>query len=212
MSKNSVTLWIRAIENGDKAATQALFDRYFARLQAFARRKLSGNTLRVVDEEDIAITSFHACLERIASGRFPPLKDRDELWRLLARVAERKACDATRRHLAAKRGAGRVRGESIFHRSDEDSVMGFAAIPDAEMSEQLSLQFAEEYRKQMALLEDEGLRQVAQLVLAGYSTAEIAQQTNRTNRTVQRRLGMILKIWQQHREESEREDSRGRVA
>ena len=47
----------------------------------------------------------------------------------------------------------------------------------------------------IALLEDDKLCEIADLVMAGYSTAEIAKQTNRTQRTVQRRLRMIQDIW-----------------
>lgn len=203
MLRNSVTLWIRAVESNDEAAAQALFDRYFARVQTLARRRLANISLRVVDEEDIAITTFQACLARVASGRFPPLQDRDELWRLLVKITERKVVDALRKHLSAKRGDGRVRGESVFLcQGGEDSTAGFSQIPDREAKESLGLQFADEYRKLMSLLEDEGLREVARMALAGCSTAEIAQQTNRTRRTVQRRLAMILEIWkEQHNQE-----------
>jgi DNA-directed RNA polymerase specialized sigma24 family protein len=203
MLRDSVTLWLRAAENHDEAAAQALFDRYFDRVQALARRKLAKSSRRVVDEEDIAITTFHACLDRVRSNRFPPLKDRNELWRLLVKITDRKACDVLRKHLSAKRGAGRVRGESVFFFSgSEQSVTGIGRVADQGARHSLAVQFADEYRKLMALLSDDGLREVARLIISGFSTSEIAKETNRTQRTVQRRLRMILDVWNQASQEA----------
>jgi RNA polymerase sigma factor (sigma-70 family) len=200
MLQNSVTLWIRAVENHDEAAARALFDRYFHRVLAVARRKLGAASRRVVDEEDIAITAFQAGLARIASPRFPPLKDRDEFWGVLVKITRRRVCDVMRRHLSAKRGGGRVRGESVFiYPGGDQSGSGIAAVPDQAMNQELAAHFAEEYRRLMERLDD-SLREVARLVLAGYSTAAIANQTNRTQRTVQRRLRMILEIWNLERQ------------
>ena len=83
MDSHSVTLLIRAIENQDTSAEQVLFDRYFKRLVAFARRKLGSMSRRVDDEEDVAITAFCSCLLKIKSGHSPQISDRKHLWRLL---------------------------------------------------------------------------------------------------------------------------------
>lgn len=198
MQGNSVTLWLRAVENHDEAAAGALFDRYFDRILALARRRLTSHSRRVVDEEDIAVTVLHAVLARVGSERFPAVNNRDELWGLMLRITDRKVCDALRKHLSAKRGGGRVRGESVFLRhGGEDSETGISAIPARGETQELGVQFAEEYRRLLALLDNQDLVTVAKLILTGHSTAEIAEQTNRTQRTVQRRLRMILDIWNQ---------------
>ena len=198
MTSDSVTLLIRAIENDDEAAAHALFERYFARVTAFARRKLAADFRRVVDEEDVAIISFYDCLRRVRSGEHPPLKDRDELWWLLARITERKACDVVRKHLSARRGEGRVQGESVFIRPGSDvSDGGIASVPDPSAKHELATQLTEEIDRMINVLDDDNLRDIADLVLAGFSTAEIAELVDRTQRTVQRRLRMILDIWNQ---------------
>ena len=198
MSSDSVTLLIRAIEKNDEAAAFALFDRYFARVTAFARGKVAAGVRRVVDEEDVAIVSFHDCLKRVGSGEHPPLKDRNELWWLLARITERKACDAVRKHMSARRGKGRVLGESVFVRPGSDvSDGGIASVPDPGAKHELATQFAEEFEQMIDILDNDNLRDIAGLALTGFSTAEIAKLVNRTQRTVQRRLRMILDIWNQ---------------
>ena len=200
MTSNSVTLWIRAIENNDEAAAHALFDRYFQKVIQHARLKLASDLRRVVDEEDIAVMAFQACFQRISSGEHPQLKDRNELWSLLARIAERRACDVVRRHLTARRGKGRVRGESVFARSGvAESTDGLRSVPDPNGNEEVAAQMAEEYERMMGLLESDQLRDVAKLVLAGFSTSEIAEQLDRTQRTVQRRLKIILDTWSEGR-------------
>ena len=193
---NSVTLWIRAFERHDDSAAQALFDKYFERLVALARRKMSKTSRRVIDEEDVAITAFHELLACIRSGSVPQVKDRKHLWRLLVKITEHRAFDAIRKLNSQRRGAGRVRGESVFVGSSANRQhAGIAEIPDEQPSPEFADCMAEEYQHLMARLEDDGLRKIAGLVMAGYSTAEIAEKINRTQRTVQRRIKMIQQVW-----------------
>lgn len=196
MSGNSVTLWIQSLDNDDETAAQALFERYFDRLVALARKKLSNIPRRVVDEEDVAITAFYSCIASARKGRYPSLKNRDELWRLLVTITERKVLDAIRKHRSAKRGGGNVRGESVFMSPNGNGFdLGISEIPDREPTEKFADFLAEEYTRLMDLLKDDDLAQIAHLVLEGYSTSEIATRIDRTQRTVQRRIKLIQTIW-----------------
>jgi hypothetical protein len=65
----------------------------------------------------------------MSDGRYPRLKDGDDLWKLLVTITCHKAASQARRVRARKRGGGHVRGESVFevssrHPSSEASQIG----------------------------------------------------------------------------------------
>jgi hypothetical protein len=65
MSENqSVTWWLENLKEGDEAAAQFLWRRYFQRLAGLARQRLSEGQRRVQDEDDIAL-SVERKFERI---------------------------------------------------------------------------------------------------------------------------------------------------
>ncbi|MEW4486710.1 ECF-type sigma factor [Thalassoglobus sp. JC818] len=206
MTSNSVTLWLRAIEQKDEDGAQQLFNRYFERLVTLARKRLHGATRRVVDEEDIAIMALYDCLANVRDAKFPQIKDRQHLWRLLVTITECRVHDATRRQTTTKRGSGRVRGESVFvSNGDEKQSNGLAEIPDQMPTSDDLTALSEEFQSLLAELQDDNLREVAKLVMAGYSTAEIAEKLDRTQRTIQRRVEMIREIWVEYDQQIERD-------
>ena len=81
--ENSVTLWLEGLREGNDADVKRLWDRYFQRLVKLASTRLPGNARRVTDEEDVALSAFHSFCDRVSSGQFPQLADRDDLWRIL---------------------------------------------------------------------------------------------------------------------------------
>ena len=91
--EGSVTRWLHELVAGDQAAAQELWNRYFQRLVGLARSKLRGAPRRAADEEDVALSAFDSFCRGAEQGRFPRLDDRDNLWRLLVVITERKACD-----------------------------------------------------------------------------------------------------------------------
>jgi DNA-directed RNA polymerase specialized sigma24 family protein len=107
-----ITQWISQLKAGDPLAAQHLWESYFGRLMALARKKLGGNRRAAADEEDVALSAFGSFCRGAGVGRFPLLHDRDNLWPLLVRITERKAIDQLRHEGRAKRGRGKVRGES----------------------------------------------------------------------------------------------------
>src|SRR5262245_24676301 len=112
----SVTCWLGNLRDGDLAAAQPLWERYFSRLVAVARGRLkrmrhgSGGE----DEEDAALSAFNSFCDGAARGRFPQLTDRDDLWRLLVVITARKAMAQAHRERRKKRGGGRVVDEAIL--------------------------------------------------------------------------------------------------
>ena len=194
----SVTHWLGALRGGDRAAAQPLWERYFARLVGLARARLrTGPGPRgVEDEEDAALSAFDSFCRAATQGRFPRLDDRDDLWRLLVALTERKLADQVRRARRLKRGGGRVRtaGELAAGGSD-DPPAGLDGIAGPEPSPAFAAEFAEEYRRLFELLRDEDLRRIAVWKLEGHSVDEIAAQLGCARRTVARRLELIRTLW-----------------
>jgi DNA-directed RNA polymerase specialized sigma24 family protein len=199
MPDPSDSILIKRLKAGaDPVAAQALWTRYFDRLAALARRRLSERTRRVADEEDVALSAFDSFFRGVADGRFPLLADRDDLWRVLVMITERKAVDRVRRATADKRGGGEVRGDSVFVRPDDSSLTsGMDQIPGGEPDPEFAALFADECRRLLERLGDPELSRLALLKLEGYTNEEIATQLGRAVRSVQRKLETIRKIWEQ---------------
>src|SRR6187399_2610733 len=90
-SHGSVSNWIAALKDGDSAAAQPLWERYYRQLVALARKKLKAGTRQAADEEDVVQNAFHSFFRALGQGRFPQLDDRDSLWRLLVVITANKA-------------------------------------------------------------------------------------------------------------------------
>jgi RNA polymerase sigma factor (sigma-70 family) len=179
----SVSCWLSPLREGDDAAIQQLWERYFARLVRLARTRLQGPPRRVADEEDVALSAFASFCRRAEEGQFPQLTDRDGLWKLLATIADRKAANLVRHEQAQKRGGARERVEA-----DLREVL--AREPDPAFAAEV----AEQCRHLLELLPDD-LRRVAVWKLEGHSNEEIAALLDRSLGTVERRLRDIRRFW-----------------
>ena len=122
-TEHSISQWISRLKSGDDDAAENIWRRYYQRLVDLAYHKLHGKTRRIVDEEDIAMSAFESFVKGANAGRFPNLRDRDDLWRLIVAITERKAFDQNRDQFRLKRGAGKVSGESILvqNKLDDES-------------------------------------------------------------------------------------------
>jgi DNA-directed RNA polymerase specialized sigma24 family protein len=194
-SNGSVTYWIGQLKAGDAAAAQPLFERYFARMVRLARARLRGRPGRVANEEDAASEAFASFCRRAEQGKFPQLKDSDDLWRLLVVITARKVIDQVERARRQKAGGGKVRGESAWGDGGIEEVIG------AEPTPAFAAQTAEEYQRLLALLPDDTWRQVAVWKLEGNTNAEIAAKLPCVERTVERKLDVIRSLWQEYRDE-----------
>src|SRR5690349_4606330 len=92
-AERSVTRWIGSLKAGDADAAQRLWERYFGALVRLAYARLRGAPRAAADEEDAALSAFDSFCRGAARGRYPRLDDRDDLWRLLVVITERKALD-----------------------------------------------------------------------------------------------------------------------
>ena len=132
MESHSVTGWLNSLREGDDRAANQIWNRFFQRLTAVASRQLRGGPARIVEGEDVALDALDSLCRRMDAGEFPNLNDRDELWRLLLTMTENKARNQVRHELAQKRGAGKVRGDSVFFSTKTSDKQGgfdhFASI------------------------------------------------------------------------------------
>jgi DNA-directed RNA polymerase specialized sigma24 family protein len=195
----SVTQWINKLKAGDDAAAQKLWQSYFERLVALARKKLRGTPRRAADEEDVALSAFDSFCRGAAQGRFPQLADRGDLWQLLVLITARKAIDLVHQERRQKRGGGTVQGESAFLAIPDSSgeEAGLEQFAGREPTPEFAAQLAEECRRLLSVLADEELRRVALWKMEGYTNEEIAAKLGCVLRTVERKVRVIRSRWKQ---------------
>ena len=184
-SEGSITHWIRELDGGaEQAAQEQLWHRYFKRLAALARKRLASAPRAVEDEEDVVVCAFESFFERAKAGRFPDLKDRNGLWRLLATITARKAMNQVSRQNAKKRQAG----PNVVR--DVEEIVGQDPTPE------FAAQISEELRRLLGMLDEDVLRRLAVLKLEGYTNQEIAENLGVSLSTIARKLTRIRSLWQ----------------
>lgn len=182
----SISQCILGLNEGDDAAVERIWGRYFPRLVGLARQRLAGGPRGVADEEDVALSAFESFCRAARENRFPNLADRDGLWRLLLRMTIRKAIDLRRRERARKRGG------------TNDERPELAVVEELignEPSPEFAAMVAEEFEQRLASLDPE-LREIAIARFEGDSVAEIAERIPCARRTVERRLQLIRTLWE----------------
>jgi hypothetical protein len=144
-SVGSVSPWIDQLRAGDRAAAPPLWHNYFQRLVALARQKLCRRvSTATADEEDMALSAFDSFIRAAEQGRVPQLNDRDDLWRLLLVITERKAIDLLNHERRVKRGGGKVRYLSAL--ADDVATISYQAgqIMAPEPTPKMAAQLADE--------------------------------------------------------------------
>ncbi len=188
----SITTWLGELRQGNSQAAQHLWERYFARLVAFARSRLRGSARQAADEEDVALSAFHSFCR--AAERFPRLNNRDDLWQVLVMVTARKVGKERRRQQSLRRGGGADRerrsARQAFDVGELEQIIGNEPDP------QFAVMLAEHFEALLSALPSLELREVARLRLEEYSTQEIARELRCTERTVRRRLILIRTLWE----------------
>jgi RNA polymerase sigma factor (sigma-70 family) len=188
VTEGSITNWLGEVKAGNRAAAQKIWERYVGRLVKLARSRLGATPRGAADEEDVAQAAFHSFFAGIESGRFPRLDDRDDLWRVLVVLTERKAIDQLRRE---RRQPHALAGGG-------SSVAGAAKqVADPELTPEFAVQVAEEYARLLHCLDEEPYRKLAALKMEGFTNEEIAARLGCGLRTVERRLAMIRQRWQE---------------
>jgi DNA-directed RNA polymerase specialized sigma24 family protein len=194
-ARGSVTHWVGLLKAGDHAAAQPLWEAYCRRLAGLARKKLGDSPRRAADEEDVALSAFDSLCRGAAQGRFPLLRDRDDLWHLLVVLTARKAWRQAKHEAREKRGGGRVLAAADLAAGDTSSDEGLAQAIGQEPAPDFAAQVAEECRLLLDRLGDAELRSIALWKMEGYANEEIAGRLGCAPRTVERKLRRIRVLW-----------------
>ena len=190
-SEGSVTAWIGDLKTGGNGAAQPLWERYFEQLVNLARKRLRGVSHPEGDAEDAALGAFDSFCRGVKEGRFPRLDDRNDLWRILVVLTQRKVADQVRHEMAQRRGGGIVQSETSL----EKDGGGLDQLPGLEPTPEFAAMVAEEYQDRLESLTSETLRRIAVWKLEGYTADEVAARLGCTRRAVQRKLALIRREW-----------------
>src|SRR5262245_1209386 len=107
--QKSVSYWLDQVRAGDKGLpVERLWERYFTRLVGVARTIFGKLPRGVADEEDVALSAFNSFCQSALRGRFPKLRDRTDLWRLLVTITARKVYQLKLKSSRQKRGGAAV--------------------------------------------------------------------------------------------------------
>jgi RNA polymerase sigma-70 factor (ECF subfamily) len=168
---------LRKVRSGCDEAARQLYLRYAPRLMALARAKSSAGLARRLDAEDIVQSVFRTFFRGVAQGYYD-VPAGEDLWKLFAVIALNKIRADGAFHRAAKRDVrlttaidGRASDLEAPHNQDP-SAETFLTMVVEETLERLGLR----------------QREIVELRMQGFEVAEIAQQTNRSKRTVERNL------------------------
>jgi len=186
----SISLWINQLKAGDTEAAQPIWERYYNRLVALARKKLGDTPRLAIDEEDVVQSAFNSFFLRAREGKFPLLSDRDDLWRMLVVITARKAINQRAHQARAKRGHGVVQAQTSQSDSSRDQN-NIADIIDSEPTPEFAAQVAEELGRVMDALPDPTHRVITLWKLEGRTNPEIGRHLDCSLSAVERKLRLI---------------------
>ena len=163
------------------------------KLTNLVKKKLRSSSHSLGDEEDVVLDAVDACFRALQQNRYPKIVNREDLWRLLARIAERKAIDQIRR---SKKGVDGIRENVSFRVVSETSSIldGMQEWPCSEPTPEFAAIIAENLREYLNVLSD-SLREVALLKMQGHTNREIGDKISRSVPTVERYLRLIRTTW-----------------
>jgi RNA polymerase sigma factor (sigma-70 family) len=182
----SITVLINQLKGGDPQAAQQLWERYYPRLVCLARRMLQDTPRRVADEEDVALSAIARFCRAAEQGQFSQLQDRDDLWQLLAVLTVRSALNQIKREQRHKRHHDCAADQAAL-----EQIIGREPTPE------VVAQVTEECQRLLDRLGNSELRLIALYKMEGDTTEEIAAKLGLAPRTIERRLWLIRKTWEQ---------------
>jgi DNA-directed RNA polymerase specialized sigma24 family protein len=191
-SDDSVTCWLGPLQQGDNAAAQQLWLRYYERLIGLASRKLR-HTRQHEEAEDVALGAFDSFCRGAHQGRFPEVTDRHSLWRLLVIITARKASHHRRDARRLKRGGQNAGSGPVGY--DKEATL--EQIISREPTPEFVAEAADQCRYLLRRLAAPELQWIAIWRMEGYTVEEIAQKLSCDARTVKRRLDLIRRLWEE---------------
>jgi RNA polymerase sigma factor (sigma-70 family) len=194
----SVSAWIDQLKAGEEVALAKLHARYWPFLVGMARRKLQGAPCRATDEEDVAQQAFWGFYESVKAGRLPELANRQQLLALLTHIVACQAYNQLKHEFGVrKRGGNRIRGEADLDEPEASGAgRGLEQVEDAGLSPAEITLLKDCYAHYVDSL-PANLRDFAELYLTGLTHQEIGARLGCSERTVDRKVALILARWRQ---------------
>lgn len=197
-STNSVTRLIVNLRSEDPGlsdeAARRIWERYLPRLLTLARGRLDPRIRLRHDEEDVVQSMGRSFFRRVRRGDFD-LADRDALWALLLTITLNKARKAADHHLAERRDARRVQALSRTERRRPGVVHEVCALEAHDPTPETAAILNEALEQRLRNLPEPDLRRIALMKLEGYTNHEIAEALGCSGRSVERKLNLIRKRW-----------------
>lgn len=190
-NSGSVTGWIEQLKDKNPEAQRLIWQRFVSRLITYATRRMTGINSPVVDAEDIACMTFQNFFDK-TPGQFSTLVNRNDLWQILAVLAERRVVDEYRKSNAKKNGSNQLVNETRLAGQSESGPMtldSFAA-PGIQQPD-FAMILSEEIETRLDSLKDDLLQKIALARMHGYRNQEIANLLGISLRSVERKLGIV---------------------
>jgi RNA polymerase sigma factor (sigma-70 family) len=191
-SGGSVTAWIGQVKSGEEEALGKLHGRYWPALVELARKRLKGVPRGALDEEDVAQQAFYSFYQTLKAGRVLRLSNRHDLLALLTHIV---ACTAVNQidHEVGTQKRGGSRALDHLARDEAAPPVQWAAGTPTPLEQAI---LNDCYQHYMDGLPDK-LRGFAELYLAGFSHREVAERMGCSERTVERKIELVLNRWQE---------------
>jgi DNA-directed RNA polymerase specialized sigma24 family protein len=192
--ESSISRCIARLKSGDEEAFEPIWRRYYRRLVGLVHRKLLGKARRIVDGEDIALSAFESFARGVKRGHFPELRDRDDLWRLILTIAERKAFDRNAECFRLKRGGKEGRQLTLSGCERDGKLPAGKVANRLEPTPEEAAITAETMSMLLKMLDPE-MQRLALGKLEGFTNRELANELSCSLATVERKLKLIRKVW-----------------
>ena len=168
---------LRRLQHGESDASTQLYLRYVERLLALAESQSSTGLSLRAEPEDIVQSVFRTFFRRAGLGHYS-VPDGEEIWKLLLVIALNKVRATGAFHRAAKRDIRKTaQGEAFEHAIDSKSGRDESALALLKMViEELLHDLPESHRR------------IIELRIEGHEVNDIAAETKRSKRTVERVL------------------------
>ena len=187
MTDPPITQWIRGAQARDETSEHGLWNHYFERVVRLARSRMFALQASVYDEEDAAVSALRSVFRGIQGERFPELHDRNNLWRILVVITNRKLRAQWRRETAGRRSHKAV--DSNAEPVSIEEIIGREPTPE------FVAEVMDETEAWLERLADRTLQKILVMRLDGFTNDEIAAQLDCTTRTVERKMERIRLLW-----------------
>ena len=177
----SITAILNTLTDSDSWNMAQLWEFCFPKLLQSVRHIVSRSPLPrgLIDEENVALSAFDSFLQRAIQNEFQQLLDRNDLWKLIGTIVQRKALNQVRFHSAEKRSEFMRVSVALDQFEDVRPSTVNANLLDVEA------------RDLLESISDGELQQIVLMRMMGYSTPEIAESYACSVRRIQRKLQIV---------------------